>query len=247
MSAGNSPLTKPPKYFRSVFLTIAAAVLAAAPPVASCATANTPRFLSAAEADPHRSTANYGESAANKKPEYGTVWGYVGGGDGDPISGALVVIKGTNRFATTNVDGYYVISPVPPGTFEMKASRIGYGDAKRTEVKIIAGRKTNVNFILGANSSIQDPTKGMIEGHVVDATGHPLKRAHVHILGKDASADTDANGSFSLGPLAPGFYSVRAEDTGYLFQTARVLVVAGEITPLQFVLWPDRGSVKSNL
>ncbi len=246
LAPDNSPATEPFKYFRSVLLPVAAAVLVAVPPVASRFATHTSRFLSPEESDPFRLATCNGERTA-KKPDYGTVWGYVIDRGGDPISGVLVVVKGTNRFATTTTDGYYVISPVPAGTFDMKASRIGYGEAIRTDVKITAGLKTNANFILGAYPSVQDPTKGMIEGHVVDATGYPLERVRVHLLGRETSADTDANGSFSLGPVAPGFYSVRAEVSGYLFQTARVLVVGGEVTPLQFVLWPNAGSVKSSL
>jgi hypothetical protein len=247
MALSSSPLAQLPKYSRSVLFTFTVAVLGLASPVAPCFAAHTSLFLSPSEAAPRRLMTNNGEWAANKKPDYGTVWGYVGDREGKPIAGALVVVRGTNRFATTREDGYYVISPVPAGTFEMKASRIGYGDAKRTNVKIIAGRKTNANFILGPYPSIQDPTKGLIEGHVVDSTGYPLERVHVYILGKGPSADTDATGSFSLGPLAPGFYSVRAEGTGYLFQTARVLVVGGEVTPLQFVLWADPGLIQFGL
>jgi hypothetical protein len=171
--------------------------------------------------------------------EYGVVRGFVIDGYGDPVSGALVAIKGANRFATTNGEGYYVIKPVPPGTFEMKASRIGNVDARKADVKVTAGFITNANFILGSGPLTQDRTKGVIEGRVVDATGYPLKRVRVRVLENEAAAETDADGAFSFGPLEPGFYTVRAECACYLFQTGSVLVAAGEITPVQFVLWAD--------
>jgi hypothetical protein len=247
MEATNSSLIKLREYYRFVLLTVSVTVFVAASQVAPCAAASPAGPLPVAESNPGYLTTNSDELPATEKPDYGTVWGYVGDPGGDPIAGALVVVKGTNRFATTNAKGYYVISPVPAGTFEIKASRIGYGEAKRTDVKITAGRKTNVNFVLGANSSFPDRTKGMIEGHVVDVTGYPLERIRVRVLGSEASVETDGDGSFSLGPIAPGFYSVRAEGSAYLFQTARVLVVGGEVTPLQFVLWADRSSIKFGL
>lgn len=187
------------------------------------------------------------EKPKNRSGESGTVRGLVIDRYGDPVSGALVVVKGANRFATTNREGYYVISPVPVGTFEIKASRIGYGYVTKADVKVTAGAGTNVNFILGKGPLTQNRTKGLIEGRVVDATGYPLKRVRVRILENEVSAETDADGAFSFGPLIPGFYTVRAECACYLFQTGRVAVAAGETTPVQFVLWPNPRLVQFGL
>jgi len=179
------------------------------------------------------------DRAETEQTEYGVVRGFVIDGYGDPVSGALVAIKGANRFATTDVEGYYVIKPVPPGTFEMKVSHIGYVDARKADVKVTAAFITNVNFILGPGPLTKDRANGVIEGRVVDATGYPLTQARVRILENGSAAETGADGAFSFGPLEPGFYTVRAECACYLFQTGRVVVVAGEVTPVQFVLWPD--------
>jgi outer membrane receptor protein involved in Fe transport len=83
----------------------------------------------------------------------GTLSGLVTDQNGQPVAGALVVVKGANRFATTNADGYYVISPVPVGTFEVKASRVGYGEQIRSNVKVIAGLRTNASFQLQSTSA----------------------------------------------------------------------------------------------
>ena len=83
----------------------------------------------------------------------GTVSGLVTDQNGGPVSGALIVVKGTNRFATSNADGYYVITPVPVGAFEVKASRIGYSEQVKTGVKIIAGLRTNISFQLQSEAT----------------------------------------------------------------------------------------------
>ncbi len=83
----------------------------------------------------------------------GTVSGLVTDQNGQPVAGALVVVKGTNRFATTNADGYYVVTPVPVGTFDVKASRVGFNEEVRTSVKIIAGLRSNVSFQLQAEAA----------------------------------------------------------------------------------------------
>ncbi len=78
----------------------------------------------------------------------GTISGLVTDQNGQPISGALVVVKGANRFATTNADGYYVIAPVPVGAFDVRASRVGASEQVKTGVKVIAGLRTNLSFQL---------------------------------------------------------------------------------------------------
>ncbi|UCH78766.1 MAG: TonB-dependent receptor [Candidatus Coatesbacteria bacterium] len=83
----------------------------------------------------------------------GTVSGLVTDQNGQPVSGALVVVTGANRFATSNPDGYYVISPVPVGSFEVKASRIGFNEQVKTGVKVIAGLRSNVSFQLQSEAT----------------------------------------------------------------------------------------------
>jgi hypothetical protein len=187
------------------------------------------------------------EPAATEAAEYGAVRGYIINRDWDPISGALVVVGGTQRFATTNADGYYIIKPVPAGEYTVRASKVDYGEVEKENVLVVAEHNTVANFVLGVHPALLLRTKGLIEGHVVDVTGCPLKDAVVSTLEEGTGVKTDAEGGFSLGPLAPGFYSVRAGSPGYLYQTVRILVVGGEVTSAQFVLWADADSFKSGL
>jgi len=193
-------------------------------------------------------TAEDEERPKRERREVGTISGLVTDHLGRPVNGALVVVKEADQFAMTNAKGYYAISLVPVGIFEVKVSRLGYGDEKKSDVKVIDGRRTTANFTLGAETGVlEDRTKGLVEGIVVNAKGCPLKRARVRVLGYEASTETDVDGTFSVGPLAPGFYSVRADSAGYLYQTGRILVVAGEVTPVQFVLWTDPRFTKFGL
>jgi hypothetical protein len=188
------------------------------------------------------------EEPKRERREVGTISGFVTDYLGRPVNGALVVVKGANRFGITNADGYYAISPVPVGTFAVKVSRIGYVEETESDVKVIEGRRTTANFTLGIKPGVvEDRTKGLVEGIVVNTKGHPLSGARIRVLGEELSTQTDVDGTFSVGPLAPGFYSLRAESAGYLYQTGRVLIVAGEVTSLQFVLWADPRFTKFGL
>ena len=57
----------------------------------------------------------------------GKITGYVKDKDtGEPLIGANIIIEGSQIGAATNADGYFVILNVPPGTYSLKVSYIGY-------------------------------------------------------------------------------------------------------------------------
>ncbi len=53
----------------------------------------------------------------------------------EPLPVANVVLEGTTRGAFTNLDGYFVIDHLPPGTYTLRLSHLGY-HAKRQEVVV---------------------------------------------------------------------------------------------------------------
>ena len=103
--------------------------------------------------------------------EYGTVTGTVTDNTGQPISGSLVVVQGSYRFATSNEQGLYVITGVPVGTYDVKASRLGYSEdiaeavtvesATTTEVDLqLPDDKPGTNYITGIRPDEPTPPKG---------------------------------------------------------------------------------------
>jgi hypothetical protein len=78
----------------------------------------------------------------------GVITGVVTDENGNPVSGALVVVKAANMFATTNADGYYKIEGVPVGSFDIKAARVGHSEMTLSGVIIIGGQTINASFIL---------------------------------------------------------------------------------------------------
>jgi len=67
---------------------------------------------------------------------------------GEPLPGANIIIEGTSMGAATDLKGYYVILNVPPGTYTLKASMIGYAASKVTEVRVSIDRTTTIDFKL---------------------------------------------------------------------------------------------------
>ena len=67
---------------------------------------------------------------------------------GEPLPGVNVVIVGTTQGSGTDVDGYYSIINVRPGTYSVRASFIGYAAQTVTDVRVNIDLTTELNFEL---------------------------------------------------------------------------------------------------
>ena len=68
---------------------------------------------------------------------------------GEGVPGVNVILVGTTMGAATNLDGEYTILNVPPGTYELKASAIGYAPVTVRDVKVNIDLTTRINVQLG--------------------------------------------------------------------------------------------------
>lgn len=67
---------------------------------------------------------------------------------GDPLPGVNVVIDGTVQGATTDVDGYYLMLNIKPGTYTLKATFVGYTAQLVENVRVNIDQTTRINFAL---------------------------------------------------------------------------------------------------
>ena len=70
----------------------------------------------------------------------------IDGDNGEPMVGVNVAIEGTTRGAITNIDGYYTIINVRPGTYDLRASMIGFTTVVMQDVRVNLDQTTEVNF-----------------------------------------------------------------------------------------------------
>ncbi len=68
--------------------------------------------------------------------------------NGQPLAGANIVIEGTTMGAAAGVNGYYVILNVPPGTYTLKSTMMGYTTITVTNVRVSIDLTTTVDFKL---------------------------------------------------------------------------------------------------
>ena len=89
----------------------------------------------------------------------------------EALSGVQIVVTGTNRTTLTNNDGRYLLTNVPAGVHEVRASRLGY--AQRSSQVTVAGGETAVADFALATSAVE------LAGIVVTATGQEQRRREV--------------------------------------------------------------------
>ncbi len=80
---------------------------------------------------------------------------------GEPVVGASVVVEGTKIGAATDIEGYYVILNVPPGTYQVSVSAVGF--TKR----IVAGISVSVDLTTKCDVSLSST---VVEGEEITVT-----------------------------------------------------------------------------
>ncbi|MGC9314165.1 MAG: TonB-dependent receptor [bacterium] len=83
-----------------------------------------------------------------------SVQGTITDENGDPLPGANVIIQGTTKGASTNLDGDYSIMGLSPGTYEFKVSMMGY-ESTAQDVTLVDNQK--VSFRLLPKAFVSQP------------------------------------------------------------------------------------------
>ncbi len=66
----------------------------------------------------------------------------------EPLPMANIVVRGTTVGAASDVDGNYFILNLPPGTYDLSASIVGYRSVTKTGVIVHTSRTTTIDFSL---------------------------------------------------------------------------------------------------
>ena len=124
--------------------------------------------------------------AATALAQTGKITGQVTEGtSGQPIPGVNVVIEGTTQGATTDVEGYYTILNVTPGTYGVRASFVGYTPEVVRDVRVNIDLSTEVDF------ELQEEALGLDE--IVVTAQEPVVRRDVSANVANMSAEEIEN------------------------------------------------------
>jgi len=157
----------------------------------------------------------------------GKISGQVTDVNGSAISGAQV--SDGSRTALTDALGTYTIDNIPPGGYQVVASKEGYQSSSWT-VSVLQGTTAVADFSL---NQIINP--GSITGSVTDVKdGSPIVGATV--TDGTRTALTDASGQYIIGGVPEGTYTLTASAAGYSTSSQAVSVVAAQTATVNFAL-----------
>jgi len=75
----------------------------------------------------------------------------------EPLQAVNVIIQGTLRGASTGLQGEFIIKSLPPGTYSVRASILGYRTVTLEDVKVQPNRETQITFHLEQTPIEFDP------------------------------------------------------------------------------------------
>ncbi|NUN08449.1 MAG: carboxypeptidase regulatory-like domain-containing protein [Ignavibacteriaceae bacterium] len=135
---------------------------------------------------------------------------------GSAIQGASVLVtaaSGQTFNAETNASGTYEVPGLNTGSYTVKATKSGYRSSQVNNVTL-----TLSSLTVTSNITDLQPNNLVISGVIRDAANNTVLNANISVSGSEGSgaAVTNTYGSYSVGGLAPGNYTVTASKTGYI-------------------------------
>jgi Ca-activated chloride channel homolog len=92
---------------------------------------------------------------------------------GEALIGANVIILNSNWGAATDIDGFFKISSVPPGTYELRASFVGYSPQTIKDIIVKSFDSLFIEFKLESDFTLAEiviiESKPLIERHSTNA------------------------------------------------------------------------------
>ena len=74
----------------------------------------------------------------------------------EDLIGANIVVINTDWGAATDINGNYFILNIPPGTYDVRFSYVGYANKTIQEVRIVAGVTYELNVELSTDFTLPD-------------------------------------------------------------------------------------------
>jgi TonB-linked SusC/RagA family outer membrane protein len=164
----------------------------------------------------------------------GTITGRITSAEtGAGLSGVQVLVEGTGQGTLTDPDGRYTIQGVAPGTYTVRVSLIGYGEAEQT-VTVADGQTATANFQLTSQAV---ELEGIVAVGYSTKTEEQLPSAVVEVSAEELEGVTTEDVSTMLQGKAAGVHitsgsgepgsgaEVRIRGTGSISASAEPLYV----------------------
>ncbi|RKH43557.1 carboxypeptidase regulatory-like domain-containing protein, partial [Corallococcus llansteffanensis] len=153
--------------------------------------------------------------------------------------GIEVALTGTALRATTNASGGFLLEAVPPGTYELTASKPGYATVRQS-LSLSAGDAPTLSLSM-------QRARGRLSGVITLEAASTSAGIAVTLTGTSAATTTDAEGRFVLEDLPLGPSALVAVKDGYTALQLSVEVKERDSTPVTQVLARIRGRVEGQV
>jgi hypothetical protein len=150
----------------------------------------------------------------------------------EPLIGANIFLEGTSIGVSTDADGGFTILNVPAGTYDIRASYIGYQTKTFTGVKVVGGITRNLDIIL-SNASVEVQSVTILaERPLIEKSATNAVRTQV----SEELANLPVRGVQGYFSLQPGVVvqngtvymrGSRNEETGYQIEGADTRDIVG--------------------
>jgi len=158
----------------------------------------------------------------------GAIAGIVTDSTGQPIENVAVEVFDTNISDTTNSQGYYLLSGLIPGTYNLVFSHPDYIDTSISDVSVTGDGTTILDVVLNAQSY------GFIGGNVVNVTRNGIEDVEVNVVNTIIADTTDFDGNYLLMNVPLGAQSISFSHPAY-----RDTVITGIIVTLNDTAFVD--------
>lgn len=178
--------------------------------------------------------------AAPDKPGARKVAGVVRDTSAVAIDSVEVSIVSLQRRVFSKSDGTFLFTDVAPGTYQVRARKLGYGPQVRemvVDVDGATGMFSLVPLTYVLRPVVTTVSRGGLSGVVGDTAFDPLPGAEVRVLGHDAHTVTDSAGSFYI-PIKAGSYLVDVKDRGFTDRLVSVVVPSDSGERIRVTLAP---------
>src|SRR5436190_8168187 len=138
---------------------------------------------------------------------------------GGPLAGVAIMVMGTQLAATTGPEGQHAITAVPPGTYRLRARRLGYAP-RDTTIVVLNGQDAVVDLRLTASAVELQAVVAVGYGEQAKAT---LTGAVSAVEGQELKSVPTVNLSNTMSGRLPGVVTInRSGEPGYDGATIRI-------------------------
>jgi outer membrane protein assembly factor BamB/subtilisin family serine protease len=156
------------------------------------------------------------------------VLGTVDSDRGGRLASQVEVVETSRTYTGRDGDGTFLV-PLPPGTWTLSVGAFGHAD-QTFPVTVEAGDVATPHLTLAALPS------GTVAGTITGPDGDAVPGAEVRLLDTPLSTGTGPDGSYSIGQVPAGEWTLRVTADGFRARQVPVTVAAGQTTPVSVAL-----------